>query len=308
MANIEFTDEVETATRHGAMGIGLLRTEYLFVNRRRPPSEEEHFRAYNQVAMKMAPNPVTIRTLDVGGDKVSGPFQTLREPNPALGMRAIRFCLKERRIFIPQIRGILRASAHGKIRLMIPMISSMEESLETKKLIAGVMEDFEREGIPYDRDMQIGCMIEVPGAAIIADLLAREFDFFSIGTNDLIQYTLAVDRGNDRVAPLFQPLHTAVLRLIKNIVEAGHRFGVSTAVCGEMASNPVHFLLLLGAGVREFSMYPQAIPFIRHTARSTTIKAARTLFDAVYHARTVAEAAALSEKYLEEHFPEVSNL
>jgi phosphotransferase system enzyme I (PtsI) len=308
MANIESTEELESAKSCCAMGIGLLRTEYLFVNRRRPPTEEEHFRAYRQLAVKAAPHPVTIRTLDVGGDKVSGPFRTSREPNPALGMRAIRFCLREKRIFVPQIRGILRASAHGKVRLMLPMISSIEEAREAKQIIAAVSDEFDKSGVPYDREMEIGCMIEVPAAAVIADLLAKEFDFFSIGTNDLIQYTLAVDRGNDRVAHLFQPLNPAVLRLIGNTVKAGKRYGVRTAVCGEMASDPIHFLLLLGAGVREFSMYPQAIPFIRHTVRSTTMPAARSLFEAVYNAVTISEAHTIADRFLEEHFPEVSRL
>ncbi|MBI5529211.1 MAG: phosphoenolpyruvate--protein phosphotransferase [Deltaproteobacteria bacterium] len=308
MANVEFTEEVDSAKRHGARGVGLLRTEYLFVNRRRAPAEEEHFRAYQQVAAKMAPYPVTIRTLDVGGDKIGGPFRTWREPNPALGMRAIRFCLKEKHVFIPQIRGILRASSHGRVRLLVPMISSVEEAVETKRLVSDVMEQFERDGIPYDRDIEIGCMIEVPAAAITADLLAKEFDFFSIGTNDLIQYTLAVDRGNDRVAHLFQPFHPAVLRLIKNTVDVARHFGIGVAVCGEMASAPIPFLLLLGAGIREFSMYPQAIPFIRHTARCTTVASARQLFEAVMEARNPAEASHIAEEFLGQHFPEVCQL
>ncbi|MFA6032649.1 MAG: putative PEP-binding protein, partial [Myxococcota bacterium] len=240
--------------------------------------------------------------------KVSGPFRTGREPNPALGMRAIRFCLKERRIFLPQLRGIIRASAYGKVRLMIPMISGVGEARETRAMISAIMDEYEEIGIPYDRNLEIGCMIEVPGAAIIADLLAREFDFFSIGTNDLIQYTLAVDRGNDHVAHLFQPFHPAVLRLIKNTVDAANHHGISVAVCGEMAASPALFLVLLGAGVREFSMYPQALPFIRHTARSTTLVAAGDLFEAVYMAGDPVEANLIAARFLKEHFPEAVSL
>src|SRR5690606_13162505 len=255
-ANIEKAEEVDFVKEHAGEGVGLFRTEFLFLSSQKIPSEEELYNAYRRVAEAFAPEPVTIRTLDLGGDKpmTGAPELFPNESNPFLGFRAIRFCLRHHDIFKAQLRAILRASAHGRVMLMYPMISGTEELLEANALLADCRTELASQGVPFDAKMPVGSMIEIPSAALTADALARHCDFFSIGTNDLIQYLIAIDRVNDRVAHLYEPTHPAVLRVLKEIVNKGHAARLKVSVCGEMAGDPVLAPLLIGLGVDELSM------------------------------------------------------
>ncbi len=281
-ANIELVEEMENNSMSGAEGVGLYRSEFLFLKcSPQLPTEEEHFQVYRSLAEKSKPHFAVIRTLDLGGEKFFHEVLESDEMNPVMGLRAIRLCLKRKDLFRTQLRAILRAGLHGKLRLMFPLISGVRELRVAKMVLDGVKEDLHREGQPFDEQMKLGIMIEVPSAATIADLLAREVDFFSIGTNDLIQYCLATDRGNDSIAHLYTPLHPAILRTLKFVVESANACHIDVSMCGEMASDPLHALILLGLGLRELSMHPTAIPIIKNVIRSIRIREARSLVNKI---------------------------
>lgn len=304
LANIEFPEEADVALRSGADGVGLYRTEFLFLNRKDIPSEEEHFETYRKVAEKFVRHPVTIRTLDLGGDKFASQLDLAEEMNPAMGLRAIRFCLKEKEIFKPQLRAILRASTYGKVRMMFPMISGVGELREAMAVVEEVRGELRRRRIPYDKEMPIGIMIEIPAAAIMADLLAREVGFFSIGTNDLIQYSLAIDRVNEHVSYLYEPLHPAILRLIRRVVEAGHDAGIPVSMCGEMAGEPIYSYALLGLGLDELSMNAAAIPRVKRILRKSVAYEAKEFAGSLLLHATAAEIGRVLRKKVEDLFPD----
>lgn len=278
LANLELPEEVATAHRYGAEGIGLYRSEFLYL-RKAPglPEEDDHYEAYRALAESARPHAVVIRTLDLGGEKYFATLVDRREPNPVLGLRAIRLCLRREDLFRAQLRGIFRAAAHGRVRMMLPMVSGLDELRRARRVIEAVRGDLARERVRFDPGVPLGIMIEVPGAALMADSLAREVDFFAIGTNDLIQYTLAIDRGNEAVAYLYQPLHPAILALVRRVTEAGARRGLPISVCGEMAAHPVTAMILIGLGVTELSMNPAAIPEIKQTILNLSLKEARAV-------------------------------
>ena len=279
LANIEKAEETGEARECQAEGVGLFRTEYLYLNSSHLPGEEEQFATYKAVAAAFAPQPVGIRTLDIGGDKpLEGiPGLVHHETNPFLGFRAIRLCLEHPEMFKEQLRAILRASAFGKVRLMYPMISGVEELRRANTVLAEAREELRQRGERFDEKMEVGSMIEIPSAAATADILARHCSFFSIGTNDLIQYLLAIDRGNDHIAHLYEPTHPAVLRMIKRVVDDGHKRRLPVAVCGEMAGDPVFMPLLLGLGVDELSMSPPSLPAVKYFVRAMKMSDARKL-------------------------------
>lgn len=276
-ANIEQAEDTESVLAAGAEGVGLFRTEFLFVKRDHPPSEEEQYDAYRRVAAGVKPHPLVIRTLDLGGDKVLGNHQAPREMNPFLGWRAIRYCLEERDVFRSQLRAILRASVEGNVKVMFPMISCLNELEQAIALVEEYKEELRKENIPYDPRIEIGVMIEIPSAAMVADSLAKRVRFFSIGTNDLIQYALAVDRLNEKIAHLYEPTHPAIVRLIKMTVDAAHANGIWAGVCGEMAGEPTLVPLLVGLGVDELSVTSSLLPSIKFLIRRLKLSEAKSL-------------------------------
>jgi phosphotransferase system enzyme I (PtsI) len=273
--NIEFAEEVPSLLSHGGEAVGLYRTEFLYLQREQLPTEEEHYQDARRVLEALAPRPVTIRTFDLGGDKLPAGLRTHAE-NPALGLRAIRYCLRQPEVFRVQLRGLLRASLHGNLRLMFPMISGVAELRAAKRVLGEVREELKREG--HDLPLPpVGIMIELPSAALIADRLAQECDFFSIGTNDLIQYSIGIDRQNKDVAYLYKPLHLAVLRLIQQVSEAGRAAGIPVSMCGEMAGEPLNVLVLLGLGLTELSMNGTSVPLVKRIVRAARASDGRAL-------------------------------
>ncbi|MGB2824815.1 MAG: phosphoenolpyruvate--protein phosphotransferase [Phycisphaerae bacterium] len=272
LGNIEFPGEVQTVLKKGGQGIGLYRTEYLYLGQDTEPTEDDQYKSYRKVVDLCGGRPIVIRSLDLGADKYTQARARVPERNPFLGCRSIRFCLQNLSMFRTQIRAILRASVDSPVSLLFPLITNILELRQAKIVVRDVAEDLEEEGIEHRRDIPIGIMVETPSAALQANALAKEVDFFSIGTNDLIQYTLAVDRGNERVAPLFSAAHPAVLRLIKEVLRAGRRYEVPVSLCGEIAGDPQFTLLLLGMGLKIFSCAPPAIPEVKKVIRSTTMK------------------------------------
>ncbi|MDH3566276.1 MAG: phosphoenolpyruvate--protein phosphotransferase [Desulfobacteraceae bacterium] len=275
MGNIELPEEVVSVINYGGDGIGLFRTEFQYLSQFNFPSEDELFDQYKDVIEVMTPRSVTIRTLDISGDKAVSYATDSEEKNPALGLRGIRYCLNKPEVFKTQLRAILRASAFGKIRILFPMISCQEEVLAAKKMLAEAADSLEKEGTPFDENIEIGIMIEVPSAAIMADIMAKEVDFFSIGTNDLIQYTLAVDRINKQVAHLYQPLNPAIIRMIKHVADVAKNSDVEVFMCGEMAGDPVNIPMLLGLGINRLSMNSQSIPAVKKIIRSLNVEDAK---------------------------------
>lgn len=291
MGNIELPEEVGSVLAHGGDGIGLYRTEFQYMSRPDFPTEEELFDKYKQVVEVAAPKPVTIRTLDINGDKaVSGAIHS-EEANPALGLRAIRYCLKNPEIFKAQLRAILRAAVFGNVRILFPLISSCEEVLEAKGLLGEAAESLDKEGVPFNGNVEIGVLIEVPSAVIMADVIAEVVDFFSIGTNDLIQYSLAIDRGNREVAHLYHPLHPAVTRMIRHVSEVAREKNIKVFICGEMAGDPYHVPILLGLGMDELSMNPQSIPAVKQMIRSISMSDAELFIKEVLKQTAVKDVA-----------------
>ncbi len=274
-ANIELPEDVEAVTEVSADGVGLYRTEFLFMNRDEMPDEEEQYHAYRGVIEALNGSPVTLRTLDMGADKTidGGRYTSSWCSNPALGLRAVRLCLKELSLFRPQLRAILRASQHGPTRLLLPMLSNLQEVGQVQRIIEECRRELMRDGLPFDAQMPVGAMVEVPAAAVCADLFAKRLDFLSIGTNDLIQYTIATDRADDEVNYLYDPLHSAVLRLIKTIIKAGEAAGIPVSMCGEMAGNARYTRLLLGMGLREFSVPPNVLLEIKQVINNSDVSA-----------------------------------
>ena len=294
-ANVEQAGDTEAVQANGAEGVGLFRTEYLFINREILPTEDEQYQAYRQVAATLKPHPVVIRTLDLGGDKFLSHLNVPAEMNPFLGWRAIRFCLQERDIFRAQLRAILRASAEGNVKMMYPMISCLDELNQANALVDECKVELQAENIPFDPAMDIGVMIEIPSAALIADSLARRAKFFSIGSNDLIQYALAVDRLNEKIAHLYEPAHPAIVQLIKMTVDAAHRHGIWVGVCGEIASDLSMIPLLLGLGVDELSAAPAYVPQVKFLIRRLKIAEARELAEFAVSSESGPEILARSQ-------------
>lgn len=278
-SNIEFGDEIPSVLSHGSEGVGLYRTEYLYMNRQDIPTEEEQFKAYKEAAMKMAPHPVIIRTLDLGGDKFLSTLGVPQEMNPFLGWRAIRFCLERVDVFKSQLRAILRASAFGNLKLMYPMISSVQEFRAANKILEECREELRKEKKKFDSKIEVGAMIEIPSAAVTSDILAKEADFFSIGSNDLIQYSLAVDRVNEKIAYLYEPTHPAILRLIRQIINNGHAAKRWVGCCGEMASDVGIAIVLVGLGIDEVSISPFVLPKVKKAIRSVSYTQAQEIAD-----------------------------
>jgi phosphoenolpyruvate-protein phosphotransferase (PTS system enzyme I) len=304
-ANIELIQELVDADRFGAEGIGLYRSEFLYIATSPDlPTEEEHFEIYRTLAESTEPNWCVIRTFDLGGKKLAREVMGSDEDNPVLGLRALRLCMRHRDMFKTQLRALLRASAYGKIKIMFPLVSGVQELRQVKTLVRELQLELAEQGVAYNKELQIGIMIEVPSAAVIADLLATEADFFAIGTNDLIQYSLAIDRGNENVSYLYEPLHPALLRLIKGVIDAGKRAGIPVSLCGEMASDPIYAILLLGLGLEIFSMNPSSIPVIKNVIRSVRYRDCRKIAEAALQKKTAQEIEEFVIESVAMRFPE----
>ncbi len=307
-ANIERLTELQTVHQYGAEGIGLFRSEFDYFHQDRIPDEDTLYATYRDLLAGIAPAPVTIRTLDVGGDKFAAYLRKSGldpdlERNPALGLRSIRFSLRESNLFITQLRAMLRASCFGRLRILLPMISSLSELQRVRSMLNAIMEDLHQEEIAFNPAVEVGIMIEVPSAVVMADTLAAEVDFFSIGTNDLIQYSLAIDRGNEYVAHMYEPLHPAVLRMISQAVDAAHQQGIEVALCGEMAGDVVTAPVLLGLGIDELSMRPSAIPHVKRLLRHSCFRQLRDLGEKVLKCGDGGEVRNLLTSYLPEYYP-----
>lgn len=298
-ANIEFPDEIPSVLAHGAAGIGLYRTEYFYMNRTDLPTEEEQFEAYRTVAEKIKPFPVIIRSLDLGGDKFLSSLEVPHEMNPFLGWRAIRFCLARVDIFKTQLRAVLRASVHGNIKAMYPMISNLTELQQANRIMEECRKELRKEKIPFDPKMEVGAMIEIPSAALTSDALAKEVDFFSIGTNDLIQYALAVDRVNEKIAYLYEPTHPAILRLIHEVIVNGHRNKIWVGTCGEMTGDPEIAILLMGLGINEISTSPLLLPKVKKAIRLVPFRQAKEVAEQALQFSTGAEVSRLLKQKLQ---------
>ncbi len=308
-ANIEMLEELKGVLRYGSDGIGLFRSEFDFFHRSSLPDEDMLYDTYKELLSVLNPQPVTIRILDAGGDKFTESLPQVRgyytaERNPALGLRSVRFLLRENNLLETQLRAMMRASVHGRLRILLPMITSLGELYRLKNVIQKVETELTACNIDFHPDIEVGIMIEVPSAVIIADTLAREVDFFSIGTNDLIQYTLAIDRSNEHVADMYEPFHPAVLRMIKQTVEAGHRSGIEVALCGEMAGDVVAAPILLGLGIDELSMRPSVIPFVKRLLRHSCFRQLKELGREVIKCGEASEVRNLLASYLPKYYPE----
>lgn len=302
LGNIEIPEEMSIIKNHGAQGIGLFRSEFLFLDRNLP-DEEKQYEEYRKVVDFFNPLPVTIRTLDVGGDKIYSYNKDYKERNPFLGCRAIRFSLEHEDLFRTQIRAILRASAHGNVKLMIPMISTVEETIRSRRIVIECMEELKSKNIPFNENLPFGIMIEVPSAVLCADKLAKYADFFSVGTNDLVQYTLAVDRISERIAHLYNPLDLSVLRFLKQIVETANAFNVPLSICGEIAGEPKYTMILLGLGFREFSMSTAYLYQVKRIIRSVTISECQELVEKLMQFEKTSEIENTLIHYLRSKFP-----
>lgn len=308
-ANIEVPQDIDAVLESGAEGVGLFRTEYFYMSRPELPTEDEQFEAYRNVAQRLAPAPLIIRTLDLGGDKfLSNLNESWEESNPFMGWRAIRFCLAQPDLFRTQLRAILRASTFGNVKIMYPMISTIDEIVRANVILDQAKKELMERGHAFSPHIEIGAMIEVPSAAVVADMLAPYVQFFSLGTNDLIQYTLAIDRGNDRVAYLYEPTHIAILRLMKNTIDLGHHHHIWTGVCGNMASDPLMIPLLLGLGVDELSINPALVPVVKDAIRSVSYSAAREIAETALSTSSSADVHELSRKLTKKIAPEILEL
>jgi phosphotransferase system enzyme I (PtsI) len=307
-ANIELPGDVDSVLSNGGAGVGLFRTEYLYLSRKTLPTEDEQAAIYEEVARRLSPYHAVIRTLDLGGDKFVSQIKMPQEINPFMGWRAIRFCLAQPEIFKTQLRAILRASRHGNVKIMYPMISNLDEVLKANLLLEECKEELRARGVEFDEHIDVGIMIEVPSAALTAHLLAPHVSFFSLGTNDLVQYTLAVDRVNERIAYLYQPTHPAIIRLIKSTIDVGHQHGIWTGICGEMAGNPIMVPLLIGLGVDEFSVSATLVPLVKDVIRKLRFSQAEALAETVLARESAFEITEQCRKLVQQIAPEILEL
>lgn len=308
-ANIEVPQDCDSVLAFGAEGVGLFRTEYFYLSRQELPSEEEQFEAYHKTALQLAPAPLIIRTLDLGGDKfLSSMDAAWNEPNPFMGWRAIRFCLAQPDMFRTHLRAILRASVCGNVHIMYPMISTIDEIVRANAILEQAKKELLKEKLPFDPDIDVGAMIEVPSAAVVADLIAPYVSFFSLGTNDLIQYTLGIDRGNERVAYLYEPAHPAILRLIKNTIDVAHRHDIWAGICGGMGGDPLMTPLLVGLGIDELSVIPSQVPVVKDAIRRVTYSEACEMAESALSSESAMDVEDLSRELTKKIAPEILEL